>query len=337
MTSQETLELGDIRLQSGEVLAKATITYATVGSLNPRRDNAIVMPTYYTGQHWNYASMIGKGKALDPDRYYIVIPNMFGNGLSSSPSTRSADASNIPFPRISLCDNVLHQARLVFDHLDVSEVAMVCGWSMGGMQAYQWASLFPERVKRLLPFCATARTSNYNLVFLKALEAALRTDCHWHDNRCLSVPEQGLRAFARVYVGWAYSEEFFRFGLYRQLGFPTVDALIESWERDHLGFDANDLMAMLDTWQCADISANEMYNGNIEQALRAIRAKTMLVPCDTDRYFSAADNEWEARFIPECEVRILDSGFGHCALSPGRVVHGMEFLDRCLADLLSRP
>lgn len=331
----QTFELGDIRLQSGEMLPAAAIAYITVGSLNAARDNAIVMPTYYTGQHWNYESMIGRGRALDPDRYYIVIPNMFGNGLSTSPSNRRAKAINRPFPRVSLYDNVLQQGRLVFEHLRVSELALVCGWSVGGMQAYQWATLFPRQVKRLLPFCAAARTSNYNAVFLDALKATMQADGNWREGRCVRVPEKGLRAFARVYVGWAYSEELFREGRYEELGFPTIEALFENWESDHLRFDARDLMSMLETWRFADIGANDKYGGNTELALKSIQARTILVPCSSDRYFSAGDNQREARWIQNCEVRVLNSCFGHCALSPGRVARDMEFLNRCLEDLLS--
>src|SRR5580700_9258910 len=124
------LALGDIELQSGETLADAQLVYVTLGVLNEARDNAVVLPTYYTGQHWNYLTLIGAGRALDPDRYFIVIPNMFGNGLSSSPSTTRTLRSRVPFPRVSLYDNVVQQARLVFEHLRIAELALVCGWSM---------------------------------------------------------------------------------------------------------------------------------------------------------------------------------------------------------------
>jgi len=335
LIGHQTLELGDIRLQSGEVLPRAAIAYITLGALNEAGDNAIVMPTYYTGQHWNYTSIIGRGRALDPERYYIVIPNMFGNGLSTSPSNRRAEATNRPFPRITLFDNVLQQGRLVFEHLRVSQVALACGWSVGGMQAYQWATVFPGQVKRLLPFCASARTSNYNAVFLDGLKATMQADSNWQDDHCMRVPERGLRAFARIYVGWAYSEQFFRDGLYQELGFPTIEALFEDWENDHLRFDARDLVSMLETLRIANIGAIDRYGGNTELALKSIQARTVLVPCSTDRYFSVGDNQREAQWIPNCEVRVLNSPFGHCALSPGKVARDMEFLNRCLADLLS--
>lgn len=332
----EILRLGDVALQSGEILADAQLAYVTVGRLNAARDNVIVMPTYYTGCHRNYLALIGPGKALDSTRYFIVIPNMFGNGLSSSPSNTRLNARRLSFPRITVYDNVVQQARLVFDVLGAVSLAMVCGWSMGGMQAYQWAVLFPDKVHRLLPFCAAARISPYNYVFLEGAKSALQADARWRNGPSNGQPVDGIRAFARVYAGWAYSHDFFRDELYTELGHDSIEALLRSWADDHLKFDAADLLAMLDTWQHADVSANQRFAGNFPGALRSIRADTILLPCSTDRYFPEEDNRYEADLIPHCEVRTLNSAFGHCALSPGRVPSAVAFLDACLAELLSR-
>jgi homoserine O-acetyltransferase len=332
----EILRLGDVTLQSGEILADAQLAYATVGRLNSARDNVIVMPTYYTGSHRNYLALIGPGKALDSSRYFIVIPNMFGNGLSSSPSTTRLDASQRSFPRVTIYDNVVQQARLVFDVLDAASLAMVCGWSMGGIQAYQWAVLYPDKVQRLLPYGAAARISAYNHVFLESAKSALQADARWRNGPSSEQPLDGIRAFARVYAGWAYSQDFFRDELYKKLGYASIEALLRGWEEDHLKFDAADLLAMVDTWQHADVSANQRFLGNLPDALRCIRADTILLPCSTDRYFPEQDNKFEAELIPHCEVRTLNSAFGHCALSPGRVGSATAFLEACLAALLSR-
>ena len=85
-TSLETFELGDVPLQSGKVLRSARLVYATFGRLNARRDNAVLYPTHYTGSHSDNASVVGPGRALDPMRWFVVVPNLFGNGVSSSPS-----------------------------------------------------------------------------------------------------------------------------------------------------------------------------------------------------------------------------------------------------------
>lgn len=327
--------LGDITLESGEVLPNARLGYVALGSLNRSRDNAIVLPTYFTGTHRSYFSLIGRGRPLDPRRYFIVIPNMFGNGVSSSPSTSQNGLRRRRFPDISLYDNVKQQARLVFEHLQVEAIELVCGWSLGGIQTYYWAALHPEKVRKILPFGSAARVSPYNFVFLEGLRCALEADRNWNERGCRRAPVSGLCAFARIYAGWAYSHEFFRTDLYRQLGHHSLEALLQSWEDEHLRLNANDLWLMLRTWQRANVAAIPGIGQGFEGALRRIRAKSLLVACTTDRYFAPQDNEYEARFIRDCDFRQLESPFGHCAFSPGKVDSCMTFLDSCLHDLLT--
>src|SRR5687768_1098804 len=86
MTDYAVFELGDVVLQSQLTLRRARLAYKTYGKLNSRRDNAILFPTFYGAQHTQNEPLIGPGLALDPQTYFIIVPNMFGNGVSSSPS-----------------------------------------------------------------------------------------------------------------------------------------------------------------------------------------------------------------------------------------------------------
>ena len=92
--------------------ARGKLAYKTFGTLSPAKDNAIVYPTWYSGQHTENEWLIGPGKALDPDKYFIIIPNMFGNGLSSSPSNTPAPWNGPRFPNVTAYDNVRVQHRL---------------------------------------------------------------------------------------------------------------------------------------------------------------------------------------------------------------------------------
>jgi homoserine O-acetyltransferase len=326
-------ELGDVVLLSGEVLPDAWLAYKTWGSLNDRRDNAIIIPTYYTGTHRDNAGYIGTGRAIDPARYFIVSPDLFGNGLSSSPSNTPPPYDGPRFPRVRLYDSVACQHRLVTEVFGIERVALVTGWSMGGSQSYQWAAQFPDMVERILPFCASAKTSPHNFVFLDGVRAALQADCAWADGDYTAPPEVGLRAFGRVYAGWAYSHAFYRDGLYRELGFDSVEALLDFWEEDQLPWDANDLMAKLWAWQQGDISANPIYDGDIDRALGAIRAKAIVMPCRTDLYFPPEDNAREVELMPNAELRIIDSDWGHCVASPGKNAAFAAFYDQAVSDL----
>ena len=89
MPDYDVFELGDVALQSGMTLRGAKLAYKSYGELNDRRDNAIVFPTFFSGKHTDNEPMVGEGMALDPREYFIVVPNLFGNGLSSSPRQHS--------------------------------------------------------------------------------------------------------------------------------------------------------------------------------------------------------------------------------------------------------
>jgi len=334
-SDHDTFTLGDLSLQDGGTLPDAKLAFRTWGKLNGARDNCIVFPTYYTGNHDSNARMIGAGKALDPGDWFIVVPNLFGNGVSSSPSNTTGTAGGGRFPKVTVYDNVLAQHRLVVRHLGVKRVALATGWSMGAVQAWHWAVLFPDLVDRLLPFCGAARCSVHNFVFLEGVKATLQADAEYRGGFYTRAPEAGLRAFGRVYAGWAYSQAFFRDGLYRALGFETVESLLRWWEDDHLAWDANDLLAMLWTWQHADPSANDRFGGDFERALNAVRARTVVMPCDHDLYFTVEDNAREAALVQGAELKVMHSAFGHCAGAPGRLEPEMAFLDGALRELLA--
>ena len=331
----DVFELGAVPLRSGTTLPDAKLAYKTYGSLNARGDNAIVMPTFYTGTHVRNEGYLRTVPALDPTRYFIVSIDMFGNGLSSSPSNTAPPLDGPRFPAVTLYDNIACQHRLLAA-LGVKRIALVLGWSMAGCQSYQWAARFPEMVEAILPFCASARTSPHNKVFLEGVKAALLADGAFAGGDYTAPPEAGLRAFGRVYAGWAYSQAFYRERLHRDLGFETWEELLLDWERDHLDWDANDLLAKLRTWQLGDISANERYRGDFESALRAIRARAILVPCTTDLYFPPEDNAIEARHMPNADLRPFDSPWGHCVASPSRAGSDfLRFLNSCVSELLA--
>ncbi len=330
----EVFELGDVTLQSGAVLGNAKLGYKSYGTLGAARDNVIVLPTFYTGTHERNEGYLRTVPALDPERYFIVSVNLFGNGVSSSPSNTPTPFDGPRFPDITMFDNVACQHRLLTERFGVERIALVAGWSMAGCQSYQWAAQYPDMVEAIMPFCASARTSPHNVVFLEGVKAALQADCAFNGGDYTSPPEAGLKAFGRVYAGWAFSQTFFREQLHRELGFETVEDLLADWERDHLHWDANDLLAKLWTWQHGDISANDRYCGVFVNALEAIQARAILIPCTTDLYFPPEDNAFEARHMPNAKLRPYESPWGHCVATPGRHRAFMAFLNECATELL---
>ena len=336
MPDYQVLNLGNVVLQSGDTLRDARLAYKTFGQLSDRKDNVVVIPTYFGGQHTGNEGFIGDGKALDPNKYFIIVPNMFGNGLSSSPSNTPPPFDRARFPKVTLYDNVMCQHRLLTEVFGIERIRLVFGWSMGAQQAYHWGALFPDMVERLLPTCGSARTSRHNFVFLEGVKAALTADDAWQGGWYESPPTKGLRAMGRVYAGWAVSQAFYREGLYLKAGYSSLeDYLVSFWEGRRLSMDANDQLAMLWTWQNADISGNSTYNGDFERALASIKARSMVIPSMTDLYFPPEDCEYEVEHMPKAELRPFQSIWGHLAAWPDINPEDTRFLDDSLRELLA--
>lgn len=311
------LVLGDLALRNGQTLPAARLAYATWGRLNAAGDNVVLLPTYYTGTHNSYLPWIGADRALDPDEWFIVSPNLLGNGVSSSPSHAATPAQRAAWPQVSIADNIGAQ-QLLLSRLGVRSVALAMGWSLGAMQCLHWAAAQPAFIRAVLAVCGTADCWPLNQAFLASARAALTVDPAWQGGAYAgdAPPRAGLRAFGRVYCPWAYSAEFFRDALYRQLGYATQEQFLLAWEAEHLAWDACDLLAMLDTWAAADIGI--WAGGSRQQALARIRAQVVLMPGDRDAYFTLEESRIEQAAIAGARLQPLSSPYGHCAGAPGR-------------------
>jgi homoserine O-acetyltransferase len=306
--------LGDFSLACGAVLEGAQLSYKTHGTLSAARDNVIVYPTSYSAQHPDLEWLIGPEGILDPTRYFIVIPDMFGNGLSSSPS----NTENYP-ALVTSWDNVQAQRRLLAEKFSIDRVACVYGWSMGAQQAYHWAAAFPDLVERAVVVCGSARTAVHNRVFLAGLMAILEAAPeHVGGGHFAAPPLAALRAFGHIYAGWALSQDFYRAGLHLSaLGAPDLPTFLRTdWEERYQRRQAADLYAQLRTWDAGDISANPLYGGDLLGALGAIRARVLLMPGATDLYFRVADNAAELAGLAHAELLPIPSIWGHRAGNP---------------------
>lgn len=319
--------LGDVRLDCGAVLHGAALAFRSYGILAPAGDNAILLPCYYTGTSASYAPWIGPGRALDPTRHFIVATDIFAGGRSTSPSHAATPAARAAFPAVSIADNVRAQ-HVLATALGIRRFALVAGWSMGALQAWQWAAAHPDMVAAILPVCGAARCWPGNRAFLEGVRAALTADPAWMGGAYETPPERGLRAFGRAYAPWAFSARFFRDELWRRQGHASLDALLVAWEEDHLTHDAADLLALLDTWATADLAPDW------RSALARVTARAIVMPCDTDRYFTLEENGLEAALVPNAELRPLRSPMGHSAGAPGRWPEETAFVEAAIAELL---
>jgi len=338
-TQRGVYEAGAVALQSGAVLPAARLSWKTHGTLSAARDNVIVYPTSYSAQHPDLEWLIGPDGVLDPTRWFIVIVDMFGNGLSSSPS----DAPDYP-ALVTIHDNVQVQRRALRELFAIERIACVYGWSMGALQAYHWAALFPDAVDRIVVNCGVARTAVHNRVFLRGLMATLEAAPeHTGNGRFSREPRAALRAFGRIYAGWALSQDFYRAGLHLSggptpnLGAPDLETFLKTdWEDRFGARPAANLYAQLLTWDAADISATTRYGGDLTQALQAIKARVLLMPGATDLYFRTADNEAELPYLAHAELKAIPSIWGHRAGNPVANPADTRFIKDAVRDWLAR-
>jgi homoserine O-acetyltransferase/O-succinyltransferase len=319
-----TFELGDLEVERGGVITDARLVWESHGTLNQARDNVIVYPCSYTASHNDLAWLIGPDGILDPTRWFIVVPDMFSNGLSSSASG-AADAG-VEWPAVvTMADNVRAQQRLLSEHFGIARVAAAYGFSMGAGQAYHWAALFPDLVERAIVVCGSARTSIHNRVFLSGLLRTLEAAPEYlGGGRFSAEPVATLKAFGHIYAGWGLSQDFYRAELYRSaLGAPDLGTFLRTdWEESFARHRAADLYAQAVTWQEADISAG----GDLPKALAAIEARVLLVPSETDLYFRVADNAADLPHLAHGELRAIPSIWGHRAGSPQGIPADFAFL-----------
>ncbi|WP_148613091.1 alpha/beta fold hydrolase [Nocardioides rubriscoriae] len=314
------LELGDLEVERGGVIRDARLAWQAHGTLNAAKDNVIVHPCSYTATHDDLAELIGPDLVLDPERWFIVVPDMFSNGLSSS----AADIEDFP-ALVTAGDNVRAQRRLLDEQWGIDQVAAVHGFSMGAIQAYHWASLFPDTVERAIVVCGSARTAPHNKVFLsgllRILEAAPE---HLGGGRFSAEPVAALRAFGHVYAGWGLSQDFYREELWRTvLGAPDLETYLrDDWEAGFADCRAANLYAQAMTWSEADISLG----GDLPAALAAIRARVLLMPSETDLYFRVADNAAELPHLASAELLPIPGIWGHRAGSPAGLPDELDFV-----------
>ena len=320
-------DAGDVVLQSGRTFTAMQIAYKTYGTLNADKSNVIVYPTSYAAQHYDTEWLVRPGGPLDPAKYFIVIPNLFGNGLSSSPSNTPAPLTGDRYPDVTYHDAVRVQQRLLAEVFGITKVKLVYGWSMGAMQAYHWAVAFPELVERIAVVCGTARCAPHNAVFLESVRAALTADAAYLDGVFSARPVRGLRAMGRVYAGWALSQEFYREEVWRSIGYSSLeDFIVRFWEANFARRDPADLLAQLWTWQHGDISAHPDFNRDLPKALASIRAKVLLMPGDHDLYFRVEDNRRELEHLKQAELKPIGSIWGHRAGNPVQCVEDAAFI-----------
>lgn len=325
--------LGDLRLESGEAIRDYRQAYVVHGTLAADRGNAILVCPALTATHHRLDFLIGPGKALDTDRWFVVVADPIGNGLSTSPSNSVAQPG-MRFPRFVLRDMVRAQHRLLTEHLGIERVHAVVGASMGGMQALQWAVSHPGFVDRIVAMTPMARTHPWAVLVTETARSCLMADPAWTGDGFAAVPERGWRAYA---------------GLMNALLMKTPEALAAKtddcasahrWFDDALallhriGFDAHDYLYQSWAYEAHDVGTTPGGPAGTDAALAAIRARALLLAPPLDLFNPSSAARDAAAIIPGACFVEIPSIEGHLAASTTDAADA-DFLNRTIGEFLA--
>ncbi|HVZ07267.1 homoserine O-acetyltransferase MetX [Rhodopila sp.] len=319
----------DLPLECGAVLHGHTVAYRTYGTLNADRGNAVLVCHALTGDQYVaerhpvtgkpgwWEAVVGPGRPIDTDRFFVICPNVLGGCMGStgpiSPRTDTGERWGTDFPPVTIRDMVRAQKCLI-DHFGIERLFAVIGGSMGGMQALQWAALYPEAVFAALPIATAAYHSAQNIAFHEVGRQAIFADPDWRNGRYWQagrIPARGL-AVARMCAHITYlSEEALTRKFGRRLqNAPKAPAEaislfgemfeVESYLR-HQGstfvqrFDANSYLTITRAMDYFDLAAD--CGGDLAAAFKGTRTRFLLASFTSDWLFPTTESRAIARAL----------------------------------------
>jgi homoserine O-acetyltransferase len=331
----ETHDIGDFDLEQGGKIRNLQLAYATFGKLSARKDNAILFPTWYSGSSKVLELVyLGSGRALDPEKYFIILVNQIGNGLSSSPDNTRPPFNAARFPAVRIGDDVRAQHKFITEKFGIEKLALVLGISMGAQQTYEWAIRYPDAVARAAPIAGTAKGTAHNRMLVESWIETIQGDPAWNGGWYKDAQDvhRGLRRHARLFVLSGLTPAFFNQGIWKKVGFSSVDDFLAGFAENHfLAQDPNDLILLLTKWK--DYDASRTAGGDLTRALARIKAKTFVVAIEEDGFFPLADIAAEQKLVPHSALKLVSSSWGHSALFGFDPAY-IELIDAYLNELL---
>jgi homoserine O-acetyltransferase len=271
---------GDLPLESGQSIKNFSISYETYGTLNPAKSNAILMVTAIGGTHHRLDYLIGPGKALDTNRYFIITTDAIGNGLTTSPSN-STQQPGMAFPRFMIRDMVESQYRLVTGQFGITHLFAVIGASMGGMQTLQWGVSHPDMMDALVPIVPLGRTPPWTKAVLELTRQNIMSDPAWDNGhyRQGQEPEKGMRLWAGTLALITRTPELMKNTLpnSNDAGDDAAAWLRRTQDGAWKNFDARNWVYQTWAYDAHDLGTTPGFNGDYYQALRSIRAPTLVL------------------------------------------------------------
>ncbi|GAB7523569.1 alpha/beta fold hydrolase [Paraburkholderia sp. 2C] len=346
---------GDLPLESGQSIDDFSISYETYGTLNADKSNAILMVTAIGGTHHRLDYLIGPGKALDTNRYFIITTDAIGNGLTTSPSN-SVKQPGMAFPRFAIRDMVESQYRLVTGKFGITHLFAVVGASMGGMQTLQWGVSHPDMMDALVPIVPLGRTPPWTKTVLELTRQEIMSDPAWDDGhyRQGTEPEKGMRLWAGTLALITRTPELMKNtmpadgaarGDSTQSDGAPKDAVRNEpaqWLRKTedsawKNFDARNWIYQTWAYDAHDLGTTPGFNGDYYQALRSIRARMLVMAGVGDLLNPEPEALEVARYVHGAQFESIEPRWpsGHFSAA-GVTQPEVDFQNREISAFLSK-
>ncbi|MBI9072740.1 MAG: alpha/beta fold hydrolase [Melioribacteraceae bacterium] len=300
---QKFADLGNFKLESNSVIEHCKLGYRTFGRLNKDKSNVIIFPTWFGGTSEHVSSLVGENdKLVDSTKFFVIIFDAFGNGISSSPSNSGSQPDTL-FPRFSIADMIEAQHKMMIETLDIHHVYGAIGGSMGSMQIFEWIVKYPNFIEKALPYvCSPFRSSN-DLLYQKTQ---------------LQIIESGRKA------GMCKKEIMKSLKMMQLLLARTPKYVVENVDR----LDFNNYLKKFDTpaqenfplanWE---YQLRAMYNQDItkyfdydiSKTAKAIKTKLLMIVSKTDHLLNPSSAIELSKALGN-EIIILDNNCGHLAI-----------------------
>lgn len=296
---QKFANIGNLKVQSGATIRNCRVGYRTFGKLDAKKDNAVLVPTWFLGTTNDLKGSFGHGGLVDSSKYYVIAVDALGNGVSTSPSN-SKSQHDAAFPAITIRDMVESQHRMLLG-LGIRHLHAVLGVSMGGFQSFQWITAYPDFVDKAVPIVGSPRPTSYDLMFYTSGTKAVR--------------EAIANRSARTALIKAYADFFY-------LGLNTPSYYVEhtkrgeavasmaGFEKALLAWDPYDVVSGLDALAGQDVF--RPFGEDEAKAAGAVRAKVLVISASQDHCVNPAPALSFAKSLM-AETIVLTGNPGHSA------------------------
>lgn len=302
--TQQFADLGVCKLVSGQQIEHCRLGYRTYGKLNADRSNAVLFPTWFGGTTEQLRDGVGAEGLVDPAKYFVILVDALGNGVSSSPSN-SETQHGPEFPAFTLQDTVAAEYRLVTEALHLKHLHAVMGISMGGQQTFEWIADFPEFMDVAIPIVGSPRPSTFDELIYRAGAEAIRRDPDWHGGHYTARPPMPLAA-ALIQIQLTSPANYIKEHPPEKFEKQYAEIL----EKGILPFDANDWLWQVEAIRRLDIA----HGGSMEDAAKRVKAKLLVVNAAQDHLVNPKPALDFAALVG-AKTYVLQSDCGHLATS----------------------